>query len=157
MSIIKQFPPPNLHHPETVKEATKAEYCLPDADDKGEDHGAEADSKHPVHEEAPDHGQHHVGPGVPGVEVGELGRRHVHRHLDVRLQGTGVVEAEIGTEPKEAHHHQCKDSMDKCLKMWASSRAIHDGKPGGGRKLNQHILQVLVQLQRLKRFFLVAP
>jgi hypothetical protein len=29
--------------------------------------------------------------------------------------------------------------------------------PGGGRKLNQHILQVLVQLRRLKRFFLVAP
>jgi len=29
--------------------------------------------------------------------------------------------------------------------------------PVGGRKLNLHILQVLVQLLRLKRFFLVAP
>ena len=110
--------PPNLHHPEAVKEATKAEYCLPNADDEGEDHGAEADAQHPVHEEAPHHRQHHVGPGVPGVEVGELGRCHVHRHLDVCLQGARVVEAEIGTKPKEAHHYQCKHAMDERLEMW---------------------------------------
>ena len=113
--MIKQIPPPNFHHPEAVKEATKAEYCLPNADYEGKEHGAEADAQHPVHEEATDHGQDHVGPGVPGVEVGELGRGHVHRQLDVGLQGAGVVEAKIGSKPKEAHHCQRKDAMDKCL------------------------------------------
>ena len=116
MSNIKSFPPPNLHHPETIKEATKAEYCLPNADDEGEDHGAKTDAQNSVHEEAADHREDDVGPGVPGVEVGELRGGQVHRHLDVRLQSSRVVEAEIGAKAEEAHHDQCNDAMEKRLK-----------------------------------------
>ena len=91
----KCFPPSYLHQPEAVHEPAKGKYSLPNADDEGKDHGAKTDAQDSVHEEAADHREDDVGPGVPGVEVGELRGGQVHRHLDVRLQSSRIVEAEI--------------------------------------------------------------
>ena len=62
-------PPSYLHHPQPVHKPAEGEDALADADDEGEADGAEADAQDPVHEEASNHRQHNIWPGVPGAAV----------------------------------------------------------------------------------------
>ena len=53
-----------------------------------EDDRAESEAKHRVYQEAAHDGEHHVWPGVPGVEVSKLSRAHIQcgQDLNTRLQ-----------------------------------------------------------------------
>ena len=101
----------DLHEGESLHVASDREHDLSEDDEDGEDDRAESDAENGVHEVAAHDGQDHVGPGVPGVQVGKVVGRDVHRVLDLSLQRAGVVEAEVGAESEQAHQDQGKNPV----------------------------------------------
>ena len=66
--------------------SSEAKQELSSAAEGAEDDRAESEAKHWVYHEAAHDGEHHVGPGVPGVEVSKLSRAHIQRGQDLNTR-----------------------------------------------------------------------
>ena len=70
-------------------------------------------SEHPVQQVSAEHGEEHVGPGVERVEQLVARLVHAQRLQQGALQGSWVVEAEVGAEGESADEEEDEQSVEE--------------------------------------------